>query len=305
MRIFKPKNVDEGLHRFCADCANLGDCIVTDCPLRKFSPHPRVKRAVREARIRTYDKETKRYEQRLIKDLKKKAKKTTMKTSFIIASHQPALARECVNSIRESIGTGHQFIVIDTRPEKLSIFQAYDLGVEEARYSLLCFIHEDAKILSAGYWIRDVEKYMADPKVGVLGVAGSKDLTGTGRWWEGMGQPGGNRLSGMAVHTTEGGTWSNSYGQFDQVLVLDGLCLILKKSLYEELKGFHYKGMPAYEGFDFYDIDLTFRAHLAGYKNYAIPLLIEHQSIGTQKETWFKNKDLFVAKYKEHLPARL
>ena len=109
----------------------------------------------------------------------------------------------------------------------------------------------------------------------------------------------------MAVHTTEEGTWSNSYGQFDQVLVLDGLCLILRKSLFEELEGYHYGGMPPYGGYDFYDIDLTFRAHLAGYKNYTTPLLIEHQSLGIQKETWFKNKDLFIEKYRQYLPARL
>jgi len=305
MRVFKPKNVNEALYRFCEDCANLGDCVVTDCSLRNFSPHPRVKRTIREARIKVFDKQTRRYEKRLIKNIKKKKTKVTMKTSFVIASYRPKLAKECVESIRESIGEGHQFIIIDTRPEKLNIFQAYDLGTQEARYSLLCFIHEDARILSAEYWMKEVEKYMADPKAGVLGVAGSKDITGTGRWWEGMGQAGGNRLSGMAIHTTDEGTWSNAYGHFDQVLILDGLCLILKKSLFEKLGGYHYQGMPPYEGYDFYDIDLTFRAHLAGYKNYTIPLLIEHQSVGVQKETWFKNKDLFVEKYRQYLPARL
>ncbi len=286
------------------DCANKGDCVESDCPLRFFSPNPTVKKAVRTQRLNVYVKETRRFEKIPIAKIKKR-KEIKMKVSFVIASYRPNLAGECVDSIQGSVGHDHQFVVVDTRPEKLNIFQAYDMGAKQAKYKILCFLHEDSRILSSGYWLNDVATYFADPKVGVLGVAGSKDLTGTGRWWEGMGQPGGNRLSGMAIHTNEENTWPNAYGAFDQVLVLDGLCLILKKSLYEELEGFHYQGMPPYVGYDFYDIDLTFRSHLAGYKNYTLPLLMEHQSMGVQKETWFTNKDLFIEKYKEHLPARL
>lgn len=302
MRIFRPKTVNEGLSRFCSLCANMGDCVETDCALRYFSPHPGVKRAMRTQRVRVYMKETMRFEMVPITKTET-TKGLPMRVSFIIASYRPAMAEECVKSIQESVGSEHQFVVVDTRPENLNIFQAYDAGASEAKYVTLCFIHEDARILSSGYWLRDVEKYFADPKVGVLGVAGSKDLTGTGRWWEGMGTPGGNRLSGMAVHTTQESTWPNAYGAFDQVLVLDGLCMIVRKSLYDELKGYRYPDMPPYVGYDFYDVDLTFRAHLAGYKNYTLPLLVEHQSMGVPKETWFTNKELFVSKYRQYLPA--
>jgi hypothetical protein len=305
MRIFRPKTVAEGLSRFCADCANLGDCVDTDCPLRYFSPHLEVKRALRKLRVRVYRQQTRRFEMLPVNNLEAKKRQVSMRVSFIIASYRPQSAEECIKSIKESVGEEHQFVVIDTRPENLNIFQAYDAGAQEAHYSILCFIHEDARLLSSSYWLREVGKYFDDPKVGILGVAGSKDLTGTGRWWEGMGQPDGNRLSGMAIHTKDGQTWPNAYGPFGQVLVLDGLCLILKKSLYEELQGYHYAGMPPYVGYDFYDIDPCFRAHLAGYKNYTIPLLIEHQSMGEPKESWYTNKELFVSKYMAHLPARI
>jgi hypothetical protein len=257
---------------------------------------------MRNQRIRVYVKESMRYEMLPVNNIEVH-RGLPMKISFVIASYRPALAEECIKSIQESVGHEHQFIVVDTRPEQLNIFQAYDAGAEQAHYSVLCFIHEDARILSSGYWLREVEKYLADPKVGVLGVAGSKDLTGTGRWWEGMGEPHGNRLSGMAVHTHDTVTCPNAYGAFDQVLVVDGLCMILKHELYQSLKGYHYEGMPPYVGYDFYDIDLCFRAHLAGYKNYTVPLLIEHQSMGVPKESWYTNKELFVSKYLAHLPA--
>lgn len=263
MRVFLPKTVDEGLYRFCADCANKGDCVESECPLRYFSPHPAVRKAVRTQRLNVFVKETMRFEKIPIEDIKTR-KETQMRISFIIASYRPKMANSCIESIQASVGSEHQFVIIDTRPENLNIFQAYDIGAEQAKYSILCFIHEDTRILSSSYWLNDVSKYFADPKVGVLGVAGSKDLTGTGRWWEGMGQPGGNRLSGIAIHTNEENTWSNAYGAFDQVLVLDGLCLIIKSETYRRLKGYHYADMPPYTGYDFYDIDLCFRTHLAG-----------------------------------------
>ena len=58
---------------------------------------------------------------------------------------------------------------------------------------------------------------------------------------------------------------------------------------------------------DFYDILYTFKAFKRGLKNLVIPIQILHNSggEGMSKDSWIANREAFVSKFTDHLPASI
>lgn len=220
-----------------------------------------------------------------------------LQLSFIISSYRKNLAEKCIESILKSIDCPAEFIVIKNMNAEKSIFQVYDEGAEQAKHPILCFLHEDIEVLSNKSWLAYANDLFSKSDTGVVGVAGSKDLTATGQWWSE-----GNRLSGAAMHTYEGNEYISSFGPYGRVVVTDGLIFLIKKKVYEKLGGYKQTDL---EGFHFYDVDLCMRAHWAGYRNYTIPLIVKHLSIGEMPEQWNINRVKWLERYSGKLPAHV
>jgi hypothetical protein len=60
-----------------------------------------------------------------------------------------------------------------------------------------------------------------------------------------------------------------------------------------------------FKGFHFYDVDVSFRAHLAGFKNYVAPIPMFHRSTGTYDKVWDAARQVFVRKHVARLPFQL
>lgn len=220
-----------------------------------------------------------------------------LKISFIASSYRKDLAGSCIDSIKKSIDCPAEFIVIENKDAKKSIFEVYDEGAKKAKHPVLCFLHEDVEILSNSSWLDYAGKLFKKSDTGIIGVAGSKDLTQTGVWW---GE--GNRLSGAAMHVHEGMEYMSAYGPYGRVAVADGLIFLIKKKVYDKLGGYSETRLG---GFHFYDIDLCMRAHWAGYRNYTIPLLVKHLSIGEMPEQWEVSRRKWLERYFGRLPVHI
>jgi hypothetical protein len=60
-----------------------------------------------------------------------------------------------------------------------------------------------------------------------------------------------------------------------------------------------------FQGFHFYDVDITLRAHFAGLSNYVALIPIFHESTGAYDEAWEKLRQKFVKKWTGKLPVTL
>jgi GT2 family glycosyltransferase len=221
-----------------------------------------------------------------------------LQISFVISSYRKKLVEKCIQSIQNSIDCPAEFVVIENKGARKSIFQVYDEGAQKAKYPILCFLHEDVEILSNSYWLENVERLFSKSDTGVVGVAGSKDLTESGVWWDS-----GNRLSGAAMHVHEGQEYMTSFGgPYGRVVVVDGVIFLIKKKIYLKLGG--YKDTEL-DGFHFYDVDLCMRAHWAGYRNYTTDLLVRHLSIGEMPPAWEENRQKWLARYGHKLPVHV
>jgi GT2 family glycosyltransferase len=95
--------------------------------------------------------------------------------------------------------------------------------------------------------------------------------------------------------------WSVPSRRVDQIQALDGLLICAKRNVAE-----HIRFDPAtFTGFHLYDLDFTFRAHLAGYRiAVATDLYPIHNSHGTKDRKWEEDKQRFERKFASQLFPR-
>src|ERR1700749_695104 len=107
--------------------------------------------------------------------------------SVIISSVSPAYLEQVIKNVEDTIGVDHEIIAFDNRDGKKGICEIYNQGIGKARYDILCFMHEDIRILTAN-WGQAIQKtFNQNPDFGLLGIAGSdyKSLAPSG--WNGGG----------------------------------------------------------------------------------------------------------------------
>ena len=190
-----------------------------------------------------------------------------------------------------------------------SIFDAYSDGmkihsIEAKDKIILC--HDDIDILTEPkYFNKFIDDRLDDSNTGFLGIAGTRMMSDSCIWWEGIGSPGEalNRLSGFAMHGDISDVWHmNYYGSFGQVAILDGVFLCATGALLNQIQLTKPKD---FEGdWDFYDVFYTAQAHLKGKHNHTVPIQILHRSPGKVegRDSWHKNRLAFREMFSDKFP---
>lgn len=219
--------------------------------------------------------------------------------SIITCSVNPALLLALKRNIEETIGETYELIVIDNSENQFSISEAYNAGIDKAKFEYLLLLHEDVFFHTLNWGSNLVAYFSILPDLGLIGVAGATFKSKAPSLWTNVSKKNWvmylkQRLSdGMIqLNTSE---WSNDKS-FMEVKVIDGVFMATRKSLNfrfdENIKGFH-----------FYDTYLSIMVSIAELKIIVInDILIEHFSSGNQNEEWVKSADLFHQKYNQYLP---
>ena len=205
------------------------------------------------------------------------------------------------SNIRETIGCGieHEIIVIDNSQNQYNIFQAYNKGVSLSWYSFLLFMHDDVIHCTKGWGLRLADHFQ-NPEVGCVGTAGTSYLPYVpGAWW-GSGIAYYYLLqyfNGNAEPVMINSFPANSAQQ--EVVILDGIWICIRKEVFNSIE---FDG-ETFNGFHFYDLDITLQAFQAGYKNLCVnDILINHSSGGNFDYRWVEDALLFHNKWKQRLP---
>ena len=181
-----------------------------------------------------------------------------------------------------------------------SLTSAYNRGLSQAKYDHVVFCHDDLVVESKQWGHKLLKLFEKNPEYGILGVAGTKYVPASGKWWENP-----KKMYGRVAHTHEGKTWLSSYsgdlGQdIEETVVVDGVFFAvdktkLKKTFNESVTGFH-----------FYELTLCFENYLEGVKiGVSTVVRINHKSIGMTNEEWEKNRLQFSDRFKDNLPANI
>ena len=211
-------------------------------------------------------------------------------TSFIICSIDPAKFRFISMAIAQRMaGQPHEIIGIhDAR----NMCEGYNRGVARAVGEHLVFCHDDIDILSPDFSHRLAIGLASYDVVGVAGTDRLVDFL-----WNRAGPP---HIFGHVMHylADQDLLLVHVYGVPRRIIgniqALDGLFIAAHRHVVEKLRF----DEETFRHFHFYDIDFTFRAHLAGYRlAVCCDIQLFHASVGAFNERWREDGQLFLNKH--------
>jgi glycosyltransferase involved in cell wall biosynthesis len=206
-----------------------------------------------------------------------------------------------IEYLKKSSGNKKIEVIEKINNGEKSLSQVYNEILEESKTDIVVLCHDDIYFDTTS-WYYKLKSHFENTNYGILGVAGTTNMSDTGRWWETNRR---KNMIGIVNHESEGKKWTSKYSEdlgksIRQTVIVDGLFIALSKSRIkhtfdEEFKGFH-----------FYDIAFCFRNHLEGVKVGVITnIRITHKSIGQTNQQWEDNREFFVQKYKDNLPNKI
>lgn len=213
---------------------------------------------------------------------------------YCTKEHKP----EYIEHVRKSSGL-KDIEIIEYINHGESLTKFYNKGLLETKNNIVVFCHDDL-IMNSNNWGKKILNHFNNTDFGILGVAGTTDLSESGRWWDDN-----TKMLGQVRHQHEGKSWDSIYcSNFGESIlpsvIVDGLFFVVNK---ERIKVNFDENV---NGFHFYEIDFCFNNHLNGVKVGVMSnIRITHKSIGMTNEEWEINRLQFVNKYKNNLPYNL
>jgi hypothetical protein len=155
-----------------------------------------------------------------------------------------------------------------------ALTEGYRRGIERSRGELLVLCHDDIELLCTDPYPRLVAHL---ERFDLIGAAGTRALSGAAWVWGGL-----PANDGWVAHPRPDGAWlACVYGPNGPPVpgaqALDGAFLAARRSLFERVRF----DETTFDGFHFYDLDLSYRAHRAGLDvGIAQDLWLVHHSSG-------------------------
>jgi hypothetical protein len=212
----------------------------------------------------------------------------TAPVSIVVCSVREAYLAAMRESFTAALGArAHEFVVIrDAR----SLCEGYQRGLEAARHGTIVFAHDDVELLSPRpFEALDAALAAHD----VVGLVGSRVVSGPAVTWAGhphihgaLAYPDGDGCR-VAVYSLEAGLLGG-------MRALDGFLFAARREAALSV-GFD---AATFDGFHFYDLDFTYRAHRAGLR---VALTTEiaalHASAGSYDAHWREQARRFSRKF--------
>lgn len=225
--------------------------------------------------------------------------------SVIISSVNPIYLEQVIKNVQETIGVDSEIIAFDNRDGKKGICEIYNEGIQKAKYDMLCFMHEDIRILTAD-WGQLVKKtFDKNPDYGLLGIAGSdyKSLAPSGWNGGGIDTDHANFIQNYKFQKKPPFKYYKNPRncKLAEVACIDGVWFCVPKNIAESVLFDH----DTFTGFHGYDLDFS----MAVARHYKIgvvfDVLIDHFSEGNYDKTWMHETLKFHKKWHSHLPVNI
>lgn len=187
-------------------------------------------------------------------------------------------------------------------PEGVSLSKIYaDMVVsKDIIENIIVFIHDDIEFLRKGWGREILRLFNEHEEYGIIGVAGSAQFDENGAWWNY------EKKFGQVLHRSEGKSWLTAFSplldkDLQDVVVIDGLFMGVHKLRISD--NFNRE----LEGFDFYDIYFCLANFFSGKCKIGVTtnIRLAHNSIGSLKDTWYKNREIINLKFGNKFPINI
>jgi hypothetical protein len=178
-----------------------------------------------------------------------------------------------------------------------SLSEVYNEILNESKYDIVILCHDDLEFDTKNWGDKILKHISKSPEYGILGLAGSKYLDKSAKWWEVM-----STMYGIVNHKHDGKKWTSTYSKdlgnkIEDVILVDGLFIVVNKNKIkhnfdENIKGFH-----------FYDLGFCLPNFIDEVKvGVMFDVRVTHLSIGQTNQQWENNRVEFSKSYEENLP---
>ena len=101
--------------------------------------------------------------------------------------------------IKSTCGVHNVEILPYENPGKYSLNEVYNMGLEKANNDIVVFCHDDIKFETKNWGRKILKHFKKNESFGIVGVAGTRYLSSTGRWWDDF-----SKMHGAVYHEHEG-----------------------------------------------------------------------------------------------------
>jgi hypothetical protein len=221
--------------------------------------------------------------------------------SLIVCSRHRRIGARLERNVEETIGSDHEWVVVDNSAGRYGIAAAYEEAAMRARASMLCFMHDDI-LFHTPNWGQAVLRHLADRRTGVLGVVGGHLLSAAPSTWFSTPYRSGQYMDGKDDSPRHGlveyRQWWDG-GDCMDVAAVDGFWMCIPKKHYGCIRF----GAGAGGKFHGYDLDICLQSWAAGWAvKVAGDILIEHFSTGDTGLEWLDALEAVCGKWKGKLP---
>ncbi len=148
----------------------------------------------------------------------------------------------------------------------LGPIKALNQGIRASRYDYICAIHNDVIIFERNWLGKIIGAMEKDPKIGMAGLAGRKEIYRTGCVNE-----------ASLKHNLQNEDLNEPMGEdVAEVAVIDGLCLVMRRAMLEKTAGFD----ESYGYMHCYDLDMSLQSIRAGFRNVVVNVEAMHLGNG-------------------------
>jgi len=185
--------------------------------------------------------------------------------------------------------TEYELILEDnTKSRFSSAARALNHGGRRASSKYIMFVHQDID-LSSDSWLEDAERWLdMIPNLGIAGVAGMSEFGRTNK----------ERGRNIIKHGNppRAWDWGNPISEPEVVQTLDECLVIIPKKIFDNQR---FDEITC-DGWDLYAADYCLSVTLIGPKAYAIPMPVNHGSMGHLTERYFSVLSKVLRKHKKH-----
>jgi hypothetical protein len=103
-------------------------------------------------------------------------------------------------------GLHNKIEVIEIINNGESLTTSYNRGLKMSNNNIVVFCHDDISIETKQWGQKLIKLFNKNPDFGIIGVAGTKYMGESGRWWDKK-----NKMYGKVKHTHEGKSWLSEY----------------------------------------------------------------------------------------------
>jgi glycosyltransferase involved in cell wall biosynthesis len=223
--------------------------------------------------------------------------------SIIISSADAEQLKQVTENITATIGAKFEIISVDNSAGQQGICTVYNKGIKQAKYDILCFMHEDV-VIKTNNW-GNILKNIFDEHtdLGLLGVVGGGYKPFTPSTWGGLGVN--NTFSNMIQSYKYAD--KEPYHDFrnplnaklEKVACVDGVWLATTSKVASEFKF----DEDTFRGFHIYDLDFSIAVGQKYKVAVTYEILLNHLSEGRYSREWMVDTLKLHEKWKAVLPV--